>query len=492
MVSPTCVGAGRAGRPLPTAGNLAPAALVLLAVVGQVQAASASSAAAPAPAAAWADSQTLVAAVITLVCVALVALLMCGGGGGAGGGDGGSGVAKTRVVAPLPADDPAAAAATAAAAASRVSDAFEWDVRGDKIGSGTTCTVYKARVRSTAPPAIAAAAATCAGGVCVTVFDMAPLRARAGPAVAAVAAAAAGAGAPAAATAVQMLEREFSALSRYVHPALLRVVATYTERDSPGAKNPGALPDALFAVMERATGAPPGPLHASMSILERAALQRDASPADLSFYFRTRGALSHAAAAYVVAQIAAGVAYLHARGAIHRDLKPANILVFGEVDTPAGPVPRVKIADFGLARDVPPEAQAGAAAGDGALLTAGIGSPLWMPPEALMATTAGGLARYTNAFDVYSLGVIAFNLLTGEQLVFDVTGGAPDDLSPLLRRIKTGDARWSLLPAAAPDAAAAVRAMMSLRPDARPTVEAVKGLPWLAEASRRVPALFWA
>lgn len=94
--------------------------------------------------------------------------------------------------------------------------------------------------------------------------------------------------------------------------------------------------------------------------------------------------------AFFVNGIAKGLSYLHERGIVHRDLKPGNIFYDDGY---------VKIGDYGLSKYIPVSHHSGQ--------TMSVGTVHYMAPEI-------GSGHYTKAIDVYALGVITYEMLTGK------------------------------------------------------------------------------
>lgn len=110
-----------------------------------------------------------------------------------------------------------------------------------------------------------------------------------------------------------------------------------------------------------------------------------------------QGHLAPAQALAIVPQICEALQFAHDEGIVHRDIKPENILVSTKG--------RVKIADFGLAKIV-------GASPSGAALTATqqvLGTPSYMAPEQMK-----GAGTVDHRADIYSLGVVFYEMLTGE------------------------------------------------------------------------------
>ncbi|MGB8476604.1 MAG: serine/threonine-protein kinase [Candidatus Acidiferrum sp.] len=112
---------------------------------------------------------------------------------------------------------------------------------------------------------------------------------------------------------------------------------------------------------------------------------------DLASVVRRIGRLSPDKGTEIARQICAGLAAAHERGVIHRDLKPANVMLDG-----AG---KIRITDFGLAGI--------AATIQGADIRAG--TPAYMAPEQLAGK------EVTARSDIYSLGLILYEILTGKR-----------------------------------------------------------------------------
>src|SRR5580704_14898724 len=112
---------------------------------------------------------------------------------------------------------------------------------------------------------------------------------------------------------------------------------------------------------------------------------------DLASVVRRIGRLSPDKAIEIARQICAGLAAAHERGVVHRDLKPANVMLDG-----AG---KTRITDFGLAGI--------AASIQGADIRAG--TPAYMAPEQLAGK------EVTARSDIYSLGLILYEILTGKR-----------------------------------------------------------------------------
>ncbi|MEO0559766.1 MAG: serine/threonine-protein kinase, partial [Bacteroidota bacterium] len=110
-------------------------------------------------------------------------------------------------------------------------------------------------------------------------------------------------------------------------------------------------------------------------------------------------------------QACEAVAHAHRHLVVHRDLKPAHMLV----ETNEQGAPRVKLLDFGIAKLLD--------ADDEAILTRTGGGPM-TPQYAAPEQITGGTV--TTATDVYALGVVLYELLTGQR-PYDLTGLSPSE-----------------------------------------------------------------
>ncbi|HET7218332.1 MAG TPA: protein kinase, partial [Vicinamibacterales bacterium] len=128
---------------------------------------------------------------------------------------------------------------------------------------------------------------------------------------------------------------------------------------------------------------------------------------DLRHVLQREGRLDHGEAMRILSNVCAAIGAAHREGVLHRDLKPENILL------PGGGAP-AKVLDFGVAKLVeeerPIEADSGATDMHTALTAAGmiVGTPAYMAPEQFKAVPADART------DVFSLGVVAYEMLSGD------------------------------------------------------------------------------
>ncbi len=161
--------------------------------------------------------------------------------------------------------------------------------------------------------------------------------------------------------AVERFRREAQAAARLKHPNLVTIYDT-------GISDEGL----LYFVMELVEGP------------------------NLRAVIKQQGPLKQGAAAEIIRQVCAALDEAHRQGVVHRDLKPENIVV---QQTPTGL--QVKVLDFGIAslRDL--------TVGRLTLTGQVLGTPYYMSPEQCLGEELDGRS------DIYSLGVVLFEMLTG-------------------------------------------------------------------------------
>lgn len=174
------------------------------------------------------------------------------------------------------------------------------------------------------------------------------------------------------------------------------------------------------------------------------------------------GSFTEKNAASVMRDLLYAVQCLHDNDIVHRDIKPENVLALNKT----WPL-KVKLADFGLADFVLENSF-------GEKSTCGMyGTPFFVAPEVIRAET------YTPAVDVWSLGVLAYNMLSG-KLPFD-----GNNIKEVLRRVRSGrysfpDAEWGDISAEAKDF---IRGLLEVDPKKRLTANKALDHIWLTSTN---------
>jgi serine/threonine-protein kinase len=161
---------------------------------------------------------------------------------------------------------------------------------------------------------------------------------------------------------------------------------------------------------------------------------------DLASLLRRIGRLPGDKAIQIARQLCAGLAAAHDKGVLHRDLKPANVMLDGEG--------RVRITDFGLAAIV----------GQVTGAEVNAGTPAYMAPEQVAGK------EVSVASDIFSLGIVLFELFTGKP-VFKADSAA--ELQRLHQENRTSPS--SFVPDLDPAVERVILRCLSRHPAERPT-----------------------
>jgi len=177
------------------------------------------------------------------------------------------------------------------------------------------------------------------------------------------------------------------------------------------------------------------------------------SGGELFDHIVNRGNYSERDAAFVVRQIIEAVAYLHSHNIAHRDLKPENLLCTG----PNNEI--IKVADFGLSKEYD----------DKLALETMCGTPDYVAPEVLKGH------GYTNAVDIWSIGVVTYVMLCGSPPFY-----GNDDREVFLKILQADykyfSPEWDSI---STEAKEFISVLLVLDPNRRPTAAQCLDAPWI-------------
>lgn len=165
-------------------------------------------------------------------------------------------------------------------------------------------------------------------------------------------------------------------------------------------------------------------------------------------------AIPEARAKRIVGEVASALATAHARGLVHRDIKPANIVLDRETD-------RAVVLDFGVSAAIDRQAVAGTE--KLTLQGVSVGTPIYMSPEQAAARPL------TDRSDVYNLGAVAFELVTGRP---PFLRGGPEAYLAAHLQDRPPDVR-TLRPGMDPQFAELINRCLAKQPGHRPAAEKI-------------------
>jgi aurora kinase len=247
---------------------------------------------------------------------------------------------------------------------------------------------------------------------------------------------------------VRQFEREVETHVRLSHRNILRMFAYFHDEDN------------CYLVLEYANG---GTLYDRLASLPQ------------------RRTTERAAACYV-RQLCSALAYCHARNILHRDIKPENLLLFLEPAqsgaTAAQSVELLKLADFGWTVAQRKNAQR----------TTLCGTPEYLPPELCETVYGGENIAYGTAFDMYTVGVLLYEMLVGTS-PYASPDPAQMELESLQRRILEGSFRMPV--SITSSAQSLIRALLERKPEVRPTAADVLVHPWVVRHAGVTEKVEW-
>jgi CheY-like chemotaxis protein len=199
----------------------------------------------------------------------------------------------------------------------------------------------------------------------------------------------------------------------------------------------------VVAVLDFAVNAA-GVAYLVMELLEGHSLERE---------IESHGHLIPRRAAEILVPVCSALAAAHAAGVVHRDIKPSNVFLHrvGREEVP-------KILDFGIAKIAGETALGRSITLDGSLL----GTPAYMAPERFRR------GPYGSASDVYSVGTVLYELLSG-RLPF--MPASPDPLALVAMQAEDEPPALPRLPGITQPLEALVRSALAKAPQERPTAD---------------------